>query len=199
MDIKIFDDRILAPAKCGSRYLSKVYSLEKLDDIFSKIFPTLGEDIFIKKMVIDLANKTEYIIIRNPFEHFKSAIHTEHYNNPDTPLSILLNKSIIDNGIGHWSAYTYRFLYHLFEFNPKIKIIELKNLSSFLRSQNYNIEYIPSEYDWSDKPNWIDKNAFYEFISKEYPKEIEELMIKINKELFYYNKLIDKKLVKTLI
>lgn len=199
MDIKLFDNRILAPAKCGSRYLSKVYSSKMLDDIFSKIYPKQGEDTSVRQMVIDLANKVEYIIIRNPSEHFKSAIHTEHFNNPNTPISILLEKSILDDGIGHWWAYTYRFLYRIFEFNPKIRIIELKNLSSFLLSQNHNIEYIPSEYDWSEMKNWINKDTFYETLSKTYPNEIQIINDKVNKELFYYNKLIEKKLVKTLI
>ncbi len=178
MDIKIFDNRILAPSKCGSRHLSKCFDSKRWD--------------------FDNYDSLTHMIIRNPLEHFKSAIHTEYYNS-DTDLQILIQNCITDKGIGHWNPYTYQFLYKVLLSNPKIEVIELSNLSSFLISENYSLDYNQTEYDWSDIEDWMNKNEFYQKITESYPYEINLIKTKIDLEFYFYDKLIDKNISKTLI
>lgn len=182
MDIKIFDERILAPSKCGSRHLSKVFSVRR-----------------ISESIEELAYKTTHIIVRNPLEHFKSAIHTEYYNNSNTELDVLVKSSTTEKGIGHWHPSTYKFLYSVLCTNKSINVVELSNLSTFLLSENYLLEYDKSEYNWSTSNDWVDKDKLYQSITNLYPEEMNTIQLKLNNEISYYDKLIHKNVSKTLI
>jgi hypothetical protein len=97
MDIKLFDGRILAPSKCGTRHLRKIYTDVRFDINVHNI------------------NNISHIIIRNPYEHFESAIHTEYLNYTNSPqyLDHIIYGAISNNGIGHWHPNTYQFLYSI--------------------------------------------------------------------------------------
>lgn len=182
MDIKLFDNRILAPAKCGSRYLSKIFTSSR-----------------IVESIEVLSKKVTHIVVRHPLEHFQSAIHTEYYNNSETDLSVLINGSITNKGIGHWHPNTYKFLYNVLCTNKSIHIINLADLTDFLLSENYTIEYNESEYNWSESENWMNKNDLYNMIIGLYPYEMSIIKNKIDIEISYYNKLIYKEVTKSMI
>lgn len=186
MDIKLFDNRILAPSKCGTRHLRKIYTDVRFDMKFHKI-----SDI-------------THIVVRNPYEHFKSAIHTEYLNyknSNDTTEHIhhIILNSTIKDGIGHWHPNTYQFLYSIFMLNRKIKIIELENLSAFLESEGYSIPYNESEYNWSEFDEWESKDELFNSLSNEFKNEFILINKKLEREIGYYNKLISKDDSKNLI
>jgi hypothetical protein len=178
MDIKLFDNRILAPAKCGTRHLRKIFK-DKRFDVNS-----------------DNLKQITHIVIRNPYEHFESAIHTEYVNFKNTHNSIqniehILRGTINENGIGHWNPKTYRFLYSIFIQNPSIQIIELSDLSNFLASEGYVIPHNKSEYDWSEFGFNISKEFVLLEFKNKFKQEFEMVNKKLEIEMIYYTKLLN--------
>lgn len=174
MDIKLFDNRILAPSKCGTRYLRKVYKDKRFD------------------INIDNIENITHIIIRNPYEHFESAIHTEYLNYTNNPQYInhIIYGAISKNGIGHWHPNTYQTLYSIFLKNTKIKIIDLKDLSLFLKSEGHNILYDETEYNWSTFNHWQSKEKLLNDLKSKFKNEFEIINKKIKIEFDYYTKLL---------
>lgn len=183
MDIKIFDKRILAPSKCGTRYLRKVYNDIRFD------------------INVHGVNNITHIVIRNPYEHFKSAIHTEYLNYKNTPADInhIILGASSKNGIGHWHPNTYQFLYSIFIKNPKIQIIDLINLSKFLNSEGHSIVYDKSEYDWSDLDVWESKDDILQKLKINFKSEFEIIDKKLKLEFDYYTKLLNGYRPKTIL
>lgn len=177
MDIKLFDNRILASSKCGTRFLRKVYSDKRYDINLHGI------------------NGITHIIVRNPYEHFQSAIHTEYinYKNSNTDITNIhhiMNGAISTNGIGHWHPQLYRFLYSIFTKNTSIKVIDLNNLSSFLESEGHIIPYEKTEYDWSSFPIWETKEELLSNLKIKFVDEFKIIENKLAIEVDYYDKLI---------
>lgn len=186
MDIKLFDNRILAPSKCGTRFLRKVYSDRRFD---------INSD--------NIANIT-HIVIRNPYEHFESAIHTEYlnYKNSNTTINNInhiMSGAITSNGIGHWHPQLYRFLYSIFNKNKSIKVIDLNELSSFLESQGYDIPYEKSEYDWSSFPIWESKEEVLGNLKVEFPNEFKIIEDRLKIEHTYYDNLVRMQVLKEIL
>lgn len=183
MDIKIFDNRILAPSKCGTRYLRKVYTDSRFD------------------INVQGVDNITHIIIRNPYEHFESAIHTEYLNYTNTPIDInhiILGASSKD-GIGHWHPNTYQFLHSIFIKNSKIQIVELSNLSSFLKSEGHLVDYVKSEYDWSNLDEWKSKDEIIMQLKLEFEDQFKIINQKLKTEFKYYTKLLMMDITKSLI
>lgn len=176
MDIKLFDGRILAPSKCGTRYLRKVFN-----------------DVRFNINIHPIKTITN-IVIRNPYEHFESAIHTEYsnYRGSSENINHIIRGGISDNGIGHWNPNTYKFLYSIFLKNPKIKIIELNNLSAFLHSEGYDVPYNKSDYDWSLFTNWKPKDILISELKLEFKNEFDLIEEKLKIEFEFYTKLLNK-------
>lgn len=178
MDIKIFDNRILAPSKCGTRFLRKVYSDKRFD---------INSD--------NISNIT-HIVIRNPYEHFESALYTEYlnYKNSNTNLihinHIMSRGASTSNGIGHWHPQLYRFLYSIFNKNRSIKVIDLSELSSFLQSEGYDIPYDKSEYDWSSFSIYESKEDVLKSLKVEFTNEFKIIEDKLKIEHIYYDNLL---------
>lgn len=186
MDIKLFDNRILAPSKCGTRYLRKVYSDIRFD---------------LNKCNV---NTITHIVVRNPYEHFESAIHTEYLNYKNTynsteHINHIICGAISKNGIGHWHPNTYQFLYSIFIKNPKIQIIDLINLSTFLNSEGHSIVYDKSEYDWSDLDVWESKDDILQKLKINFKSEFEIIDKKLKLEFDYYTKLLNEYRPKTIL
>lgn len=186
VDIKIFDNRILAPSKCGTRHLRKVFKDVRFDMRYHKI-----KDV-------------THIVVRNPYEHFKSAIHTEYLNyknsfNTDTDVHHIIKQSTSKNGIGHWHPNTYQYLYSLFSLNKNIKVIDLNNLSTFLHSEGYEIPYNQSEYNWSEFNEWKSKEDILTELMDEFKSEFDIIDKKLEREMDYYNKLVNNHYSKNIL
>ena len=63
MKLKIYQNSIVAPLKCGTRFLDSIWKPLVIheNDLYS----------------YSLNNKINYIVLRPPLEHFKAAIQTE--------------------------------------------------------------------------------------------------------------------------
>lgn len=183
MDIKLFDDRILAPSKCGTRHLRKVFNDKRFD------------------INMDGVDKLTHIIIRNPYDHFESAIHTEYLNYTNSPeyLHHIINGAISKNGIGHWHPNTYQFLYSIFLKNTSIQSIDLTKLSLFLESIGYGQPYNKTDYDWSSLPNWKSKEVLIRELKSMFKNEFRLIEKKIEIEFGFYMKLLNHEITNKIL
>lgn len=180
MIIKLFNNKIFAPNKCGTRYLEEIFKYEYYE--FDNL-PKLDES---------------YFIIREPFEHLKSALHTELLGyRKYKKLNKSFKRFLVDGGnlTSHFSNILYKSIYHYKLKNKNCKIIELKNLTEFVREMGYNIEYDSKKYNFIDREkDWVDKDIFYEELKLKFPNEISILENHIENEMKYYKKLIGNKI-----
>lgn len=178
MQIKLYNKNIFAPNKCGTRYLQTVFDYESFTHLF---LPKINGDC--------------YFIIREPIEHLKSALLTQliHHRDKDYFYE-LFSKFFIDGGSEamHFVNILYKKIYYYKTRNENCKIIHLNNLTEFLHSLGYDIEYNKKNYDHSDElQNWCSKDEFYEEIKQKYPNEIKLLEDWMSIENIYYHKLIN--------
>jgi len=178
MGFQLFDNRILAPLKCGTRYLSKAYTFVN----------------FNYYEVTDFSN-IEYLIIREPYELLKSALHTEFilYKKMygfEIDFDNFLDELMLKNYCTHWEYYMYEQMYWIyFKSNKKIKVIHLSNLTDFMKQNGYNMKYRKSNYDFHNYKNWINKDEFFNKLLKEFPTQMEILLEKVNIQTLFYNRI----------
>ena len=178
MGFQLFDNRILAPLKCGTRYLSKAYTFVH----------------FNYYEVTDFSN-IKYLIIRKPYELLKSALHTEFilYKEMygfEIDFDNFLDELMLKNYCTHWEYYIYEQMYWIyFKSNKKIKVIHLSNLTDFMKQEGYNMKYRKSNYDFHNYKNWINKDEFFNKLLKEFPTQMEILLEKVNIQTLFYNRI----------
>jgi hypothetical protein len=190
MIFKLFDNRILAPLKCGTRYLSKVF--EFVD--------------FNYHTTIDFSN-IEYLIIREPYEQLKSALHTEYMIHKDVygydmEFGDYLDKLILQNYCAHWTYDMYEQMCWMYiKSNKRIKIIHLSDLTNFIKNQGYTVKYKQSNYNFTDETNmkihgkeWVDKNYLFDKLLKEFGIQMQILLKKVDIQTMFYNKMIHNEL-----
>jgi hypothetical protein len=199
MNFKLYDNKLLAPVKCGTRYLDLIFKDNQIGFPFTEL-----------KKRLFLSNITD-IIVRPPMEHLTSALHTAILTatnktgpNKDVPVDVL---SIIDEFCmyektdlqnTHWNYKTYETLYWLWRRNRnKINIIELKDLSSYL--EKLNIKNLPKydskDYDFRYHANWCTKDEIMLFIKTNYTEHWDNLMKQVEGSNIFYNLLINKELI----
>jgi hypothetical protein len=199
MHFKLYDNKLLVPMKCGTRYLDLIFKNNQV-----------GFDLIELKQSLFLPNITD-MIIRPPMEHLVSALHTEiltAYNNTNENKDIPVDLSSIINEFcmyektdlqnTHWRYDTYEMLYWLWRRNKNnINIIELKDLSSYL--EKLNIKKLPKydlrDYDFHHQTNWCSKDELMLFIKTNYPEHWDNLMTQVEKADVFYNCLINKHLI----
>jgi len=199
MHLKIYNNTLLTPLKCGTRYLDTVFN-----------HTGVGFDITEFKRKLFLPNITD-IVVRPPLEHLTSALHTAiltEYNDTERNKDIPVDLESVINGFcryekidelnGHWQHDLYETLYWLWRRNKnKINIIELKDLSLYL--QKLNIKKLPKydskDYDFHFYPNWCTKDEIMLFIKTNYPEHWENLMTQIEEANKFYDYLINKELI----
>lgn len=185
MTIKIYDNLILAPVKCGTRYLNK-------------IFTDNGKD-FEHTHYLTFP-KVKYIIIRPPIEHLKTAIHTEIINRLHKDKNEDIFYEPINNFLGvygstHWCIKFYEYLYYYKnKFGDDIEIITLSNMSNLIRNLGYNIDYNSEEYNFKNYENWQSKEELFKDLEVKYPKKIKWLLDKVEYQNLYYEKLLNNKI-----
>ena len=167
MAFQLFDNRILVPLKCGTRYISKAYTFVDFNCYETTDFSNI-----------------EYVIIREPYEQFKSALHTEYIlyeeiNGSEMDFGNYLDKLILENYCSHWTYHMYEQIYWIyFKSGKKIKVIHLSNLTDFMKQEGYNMKHIKSNYDFHDYKNWINRDEFFNKLLKEFPTQMEILLEK---------------------
>ena len=200
MRLKLYNNSLLVPLKCGTRYLDKIFCDESIS------FDTRGfkEHLFISNV--------SDIVVRPPLEHLTSALHTAiltFHNHPQTNNAVQIDlTSIIDEFClynkktdvqnTHWRGDLYETLYWLWRRNRNnINIIELKDLSLYL--EKLNIKKLPKydskEYDFHNQKYWCSKDEIMHFVKTNYTDQWKNLMEQIKDADIYYNALINKELL----
>ena len=147
---------IVAPLKCGTRFLENETKWVECSEISSKEIPRTR------------IKRNTCFVWRDGMEWLISALKTEirhqiEYNeNPD--IDKILNEFQTNIG-GHWSNTIYRDLYKLWNVK-EFELIELKDLSTlfpdskFVR-ENYKMHsYLKTTYDTEELLQRIPKNVF---------------------------------------
>jgi hypothetical protein len=144
MRLKLYNNSLLVPLKCGTRYLDTIFCDESIS------YDTRGF-----KHHLFISNVSD-IVVRPPMEHLTSALHTAiltFHNHPQTnndaagditniidEFCLYDKKTDVQNT--HWRGDLYETLYWLWRRNRNnINIIELKDLSLYL--QKLNIKKLP--------------------------------------------------------
>ena len=203
MDISIYDKKWIVPAKCGSRYLDKVFGVTKQNNVgFSGIGNVKQMGVW-RNSVLDsphtkIAAQSDkifqfwvlpitHIVLRNPLSHLLSALHTDLWGHLDVPTrniglikeNLALKEILLKyttTGTGHWSPHLYYNLYMLLQKRPDIQIVPLNKLSEFLESVGLEEEYVPDEYNFANMG--IEREYIINWVKMEYPsiwKRIWEL------------------------
>ena len=201
MVFKLFNDNtILAPLKCGTRYLEKVFGAPTSEIACYNLKSTL----FMPTL------KT--IIIRPPIEHLISALHTEIIGllreNKEGDIKKMLNTFVSFDPKNwqnaHWDKNVYPDLYWFWRRNRNyINVIELNNLSSYLKGLKIKKlpKYDSKEYDFSkeyyvhDYDYWCSKDDLMLFIKTNYRKEWDNLMEQVGLSTIFYDYLINKEVI----
>jgi hypothetical protein len=188
MVIRIYNDTIIAPAKCGTRYLNKIWKYTEFKHMQYLRFP-----------------KVKYIVLRKPLSHLITAIHTEtiefinefdnKFGKIDYSYTNLLNKFTRPTGTTHWCFNFYEYLYYYRnKYGNDIQIVKLENLTELLKNLGYNNEYTPEEYNFNDYKTWMPKEELFQMLTDMYLNEINSLFDKIEIQNIYYNKLINNEI-----
>ena len=180
MKFVLFNNRILTTPKCGTRYLRQRW----------------GGKAFTYYQITDFSN-VKYMIVREPIEHLKTALHTEFYNHYDIygypiNLNVYLDKLILSEKIEHWSYNMYEIMYWMYiKSNKKIKIIHLTSLTDIMKEEGHIVEYTPSDYNFNNNENWISKDDFFNKVLKDFPTQMGVLLEQSDKQSILYNKMIN--------
>lgn len=180
MKFILFNNKILTTPKCGTRYLRQRW----------------GGEPFEYNQVTDFSN-VKYMIVREPIEHLKTALHTEFLNHDNIygypiNLKVYLDKLILNKNAVHWTFHMYELMYWMYiKSNKKIKIIHLSSLTDIMKEEGHIVEYTPSDYSFKDNKNWISKDDFFNKLLKDYPTQMQILLKQSNEQIIFYNKIIN--------
>ncbi len=187
--IKIYHD-IIAPNKCGTRYLKEYFLL----NVDSNTHNNYNNNSIGVNQIWNFPN-LNWIIIRHPEEYLNSALKTdllytwENYKENELDM---INR-YIDTGTSHYINNLYKVLYSYSLKYKNKKFIFLKDLSDFCAykfANKANYEYDSTKYE----PNgeiYMDKETVIEYIKEFYPSQWKIIQLNLKKEIFFYNKIIE--------
>ena len=183
MNVKVYDSGIIAPCKCGTRFLDSVCNL---------VEDTSEGDIFGKPQWKGFAG---WIIYREPFEWMVSALHTEILNRMEGEIvEDILERFLRDGGTTHYCDTTLKRMWEWLSMNRKCKGIPLSQLSKLLRTLGIETEKWNEKY-WDfhhldDK--WMSKEDMIKGIERDYPIEWEWLNAAVKDEEVYWNRIVNR-------
>ena len=200
MTIKTYNNEtIIAPLKCGSRFLDEVFKTKDTGYSIAQLKRTM----FLPKI--------QAIIVRPPIEHVVSALHTEiinAYNNTEiddietidvlTILDSFLWKSPHQSQQNtHWHRDLYETLYWSWRRNRNnIKIVDLKDLSTYLKSIGIKPpKHKKDDYNFSNFKNYCDVDEMMMFITNAYPDEWKNILNQIEHATKFYNYLMNEEVI----
>lgn len=172
MKLHIYQNRIIAPNKCGTRFLSEIENNKRITIDHFNIF-------YYKNF--------DSIVIRNPFEHFKSALHTEVLNmiNSDSNVNYehLIQSYLTPIGSAHWSYELYKTIYD-YDKMHNLNVIKLDDLSYAIFEKK---NYIQQKYSFEEEFNiWKSKDEIYEEFFNMFPNEMNHILKKIDEYAEFY-------------
>jgi hypothetical protein len=189
MTINIFKEIFLIPPKCGSRFFEEHFGERKTVDLFK-----LKDSEFIDKI--------QYVVLRDPFEYLKSAVHTEFINffNGSHNKSNITEVGLLDyilkiDSQSHWHRHNFRELYlFILKFKKPPTIIMLDDLNHFIENvlnEKYSSGFNKTKYDFSEFPIYISKDDLWDiYIKNNYPEEFGMFYKLLQGDIFFWNKLI---------
>jgi hypothetical protein len=183
--IKIYQD-ILAPNKCGTRYLKEYFLLNTNNNHNSN-------SININN-IWDFPN-LNWVVIRHPEEYLESALKTDllgNWNESNLNELSIINQ-YIDKGTSHYYNNLYKVLYS-YALKYKNKFIFLKDLSDFClykMANKTNYKYDSSKYEFIWENIYMDKETIIDYVKEIYPHQWEIIQSNLKKEIFFYNKIIE--------
>jgi hypothetical protein len=187
------NDTILAPLKCGTRYLMECFGEE-----------SSTTDTTILKYSIYHKN-VNTIVVRSPFEHLESAIHTEllpifskgiDNDKMETEILNILERfkstPHLSYGTTHWSYHIYEQMYWYWRRNRKyIKVIKLSELSDYLKGIKTELpKYDPDNYTFNNYSYWCSKEDLMRFVKENYKSIWNDLVEQIKISNKWYELLI---------
>jgi len=198
MHFNIYDNIIIVPNKCGSRYMDSIYDIP-IDAGFpsDKILPKVTHNLtpFAKLNL----NGIKWIVMRPPIDLLTSAIHTELILNWTRNPNNVPEKDIIHNlRYSDWNCAHYQFNLYKEMFLKSmdytdIIFVKLEDLSAFCELElNYHKRYKLSNFDFSVINGFkITKNTCMEYVKLRYPYYYSSLMGNIPIDDIFYNLIIN--------
>ena len=182
--INLYENHIMSSAKCGSRFL---------DSILDK-----KERLLPQELLTNLP-KVDYIVIRNPYEHLISALHTDllHVWNKEwegqTEEDIIRGYSTEEGGSHYW-MYLYKTIYEYWEAtNKSAKIILLHQLNILIDEMGIEYTFEEEAYNWDGYFEiYKSKGEIIKYVIDTYPNEYKLMMGGVLMEQQYYHKFIDE-------
>jgi len=179
---------IIAPNKCGTRYLKEYILLNT------------GEECDKSIDIKDIWNfpNLNWIVIRNPEEYLKSALKTDllgAWSNANIDELNIINLYTTE-GTNHYFNNLYKTLYSFYQLynnNNNKKFVFLKDLSDFSAHKfpnKKNYKYDSTKYNMLGK-YYMDEETIIEYIKEFYPSQWDTIQLNLKKEMFFYNKIIE--------
>jgi hypothetical protein len=214
MHFNFYDNKVLASAKCGSRYLDSIYGVPENGGFPTPIVLPKGTKLTPSvippkiKVTHHLTsfsklnlNDIKWIIIRPPMDLLVSAIHTELILNWSRNKDNLTEKDIVHNlTFSDWNCAHYQFNLYKEMFlksinNTNIKFVKLEDLTTFCELElNIHKRYEPSDFDFNNINGYgINKNMTMEYFKLQYPYHHSLLMKNIPIDEIFYNLIINSK------
>jgi hypothetical protein len=144
----------------------------------------------------------DYIVIRNPLSHLKSALKTEVMEcfNDELKIKKILN-TFIDTewGGAHFHPRFCQIVYNISYKNKwNLEIVDLSNLSEFIEKKLHYIEFNESDYDFHNDPTFKTKEDVWNRCVSLYPDLMNKLVKFTTNDIKYYNALLngDKSLIR---
>ena len=188
----IYNENIISHSKCGTRYLNDCFNYNNYDNNPPQIEAT---------QLIENGdfNKIKWVIIRNPFNHFLSAVDTLsndfrymselHNVKPEDDLFLEVLRTFLMGYDDHWSPNFFKHIYILTK-KTNLTLVHLHDLSNFIESELKLPPIIKNKDHSSRKSN--NENEIERRIYEHYPKMgsvVTNLMVE---ELYFYNKIINE-------
>jgi len=218
MDIGIYCGKWILPAKNGTRYLDKIFNAKSQgnsNDLLNNVSKgkRVKNKCVIQSHELYMLSETNvtHLFIREPTTQLQSALYTDLWGhltikerklgltNENIRIVELLNSYTVF-GTGHWCYNLYQSLYWLLKAKPDIKILPLSELTPFMESLGYYEKYNPNDYNFKN-PTGDDVSMdiinvtridLFNWLSKNYPKQINNIVTLLMTEISYYNKIINK-------
>jgi len=183
----IYNENIISHSKCGTRYLNDCFNY---DNNPPQIEAT---------QLIENGNfsKIKWVIIRNPYDHFLSAVDTLsndfrymselHNVKPEDDLFLEVLRTFLMGNDDHWSPSFFKHIYILSK-KVNLRLVHLNDLSDFIKNEIKLPSVVKSEKHSSR--NGDNGNEIKIKIDENYPKMGDTMRKLIHDELYFYNKLI---------
>lgn len=181
MNVKVYGGKIIAPCKCGTRYLDKIWDeYENTSEMYIFELPKWK-------------GFNGYWIHRPPMEHLISALHTEIIDRrDDESIDDIIDGFLSKKGTTHWSDGLYKGLWEFISYNRKVKPIPLSQLTKLVRSLGIEPPHYDSkEYEFNHIDRWVSKETVIKDIQRDYEVEWEWLTSCIEEEEKYYEMILN--------